>query len=108
VPYWVFQGVPYKGAIQLDDREGRKGDEAYIYFKKVTKNKVFTLNFTILSLIQVLHDENNGFWLDDWIYWHLVKNIINYNRSQSMTHSILYQTTSVFSSTVTDLVLINE
>jgi hypothetical protein len=48
--------------------------------------------------------------MDDWIYWHLFTIIINYNSSQSMakTHSIPFWTTSVFSSTVTDFVLIYE
>jgi hypothetical protein len=37
---WVLLGVPYKGAIQLDEGEG----EAYVYIKK----KECKLNFTTL------------------------------------------------------------
>jgi hypothetical protein len=58
----MFQGVPYKGAIQLDDGAGREGVEAYIYIMKITKKKVFTLNFTILSHIRGVRDEYNGLW----------------------------------------------
>jgi hypothetical protein len=49
-----------------------------------------------------------GSGLEDWVYWHLFTTIINYNSSQSATkiRSIPHWTTSIFSSAVTDLVLI--
>jgi hypothetical protein len=57
---------------------------------------------------------NNGFWIG-WLdllalLLQLLSIIFTYNSSQSMTktRSIPYRTTSVFSSTVTDLVLIYE
>jgi hypothetical protein len=54
-----------------------------------------------------------GYGLDDWIYWHFYYNytylqsiITAHNRWLPKTRSIPYWTTSVFSPTVTDLVLI--
>jgi hypothetical protein len=56
-----------------------------------------------------------GSRLDGWIYWHTYYNYsylqsitIAHNQWLSKTRSIPYWTTSVFSSTVTDLVLIYE
>jgi hypothetical protein len=52
-----------------------------------------------------------GSGFDDWIYWHFFTITINYNSSNrwaSKTRSIPYWTTSVFSSAVSNLVLIYE
>jgi hypothetical protein len=51
-----------------------------------------------------------GSGLDDWIYWHFFTITITtaHNQWLPKTRSIPYWTTSVFSSTVTDLVLIYE
>jgi hypothetical protein len=51
-----------------------------------------------------------GCGLDDWIYWHLLLQslITAHNRWLPKTRSIPYWTTSVFSSSVTELVLIYE
>jgi hypothetical protein len=49
--------------------------------------------------------------LDEWIYWRfftLQSIATTHNQQQSKTRSIPYWTTSVFSSAVTDLVLIDE
>jgi hypothetical protein len=46
-----------------------------------------------------------GSGFGDWIYWHFY---YNYNQWLSKSRSIPYRTTSVFSSAVTDLLLIYE
>jgi hypothetical protein len=49
-----------------------------------------------------------GSGLDDWIYYHFFTITLNYNQWLPKTRSTPYWTTSVFSSTVSDLVLIYE
>jgi hypothetical protein len=48
--------------------------------------------------------------MDDWIYWHFCYNYnqLAHNQCLPQTRSIPYWTTSVFSSTVTELGLIYE
>jgi hypothetical protein len=69
----------------------------------------YTLKYCHVSGFACLTTMSSGFCY--WIYWHFCTITTNYNSSQSMTpktRSIPYCTTSVFSSTATDLVLIYE